>query len=200
MPPKLSSSIRCRRLNGRIPAPRQDMSTDMFFQGWDILGRTLIVGVLAYTGLIFIVRVSGKRTLSKMNAFDLIVTVALGSMLANVLLSPDVALAEGMLALGLLVLLQYLVAWSQARAPWFSRLVKSEPTLLFHAGRFLERALRRERVVRDEVLAAVRNQGISDMDEVAAVVLETDGTISVLPQGERGAGDQPTLRPVQRLE
>jgi uncharacterized membrane protein YcaP (DUF421 family) len=175
------------------------MAPGMMFQGWDILGRTLLVGVLAYAGLVFFVRISGKRTLSKMNAFDLIVTVALGSTLATVLLSPDVALAEGMLALGMLVLLQYLVAWSAVRADWFRRLVKSEPTLLFHEGRFLDPALRRERVTRDEVLAAARNQGIIELAEVAAVVLETDGSISVLPRGRTQHGTS-TLGPVQRLE
>jgi uncharacterized membrane protein YcaP (DUF421 family) len=175
------------------------MNHDVFFQGWDVLGRTLIVGVLAYAVLVLFVRVSGKRTLSKMNAFDLIVTVALGSTLATVLLSPDVALAEGVLALGLLVLLQYTVAWSQVRARWFKQLVKSEPTLLFHAGRFLDEALRRERVTHDEVLAAARTQGIEHMGAVAAVVLETDGSMSVLP-GRGGEEGTSTLRPVRRLD
>lgn len=69
----------------------------MLFSGWENLLRTLVVGVLAYVSLVVFLRISGKRTLSKMNAFDLIVTVALGSTLATVLLSKDVALAEGAL-------------------------------------------------------------------------------------------------------
>ena len=74
----------------------------MYFNGWESLLRTLVVGVLAYVSLVVFLRISGKRTLSKMNAFDLIVTVALGSTLATVLLSKDVALAEGALAFALL--------------------------------------------------------------------------------------------------
>jgi uncharacterized membrane protein YcaP (DUF421 family) len=70
----------------------------MFFNGWQSLLRTLVVGVLAYVALMVILRLSGNRTLSKMNAFDFIVTIALGSTLATVLLSSDVALAEGVLA------------------------------------------------------------------------------------------------------
>ncbi|HXW07439.1 MAG TPA: YetF domain-containing protein [Vicinamibacterales bacterium] len=175
------------------------MNSGMFFQGWEVLVRTLLVGVLAYAGLVLFVRVSGKRTLSKMNAFDLIVTVALGSTLATILLSPDVALAEGLLALALLILLQYVVAWSAVRAGWFRGAVKSEPTLLFHEGRFLDTALRRERVTRAEVLAAARNQGVADLGEVVAVVLETDGSFSVLNRGAEGKGTS-TLRAVRRLE
>jgi uncharacterized membrane protein YcaP (DUF421 family) len=71
----------------------------VFFSGWDSLLRTLVVGVLAYVALVVFLRISGKRTLSKMNAFDLIVTVALGSTLATVTLSKEVALADGALAL-----------------------------------------------------------------------------------------------------
>ena len=74
----------------------------MFFTHWFDLARVLIVGVSAYAALVFLLRISGKRTLSKMNAFDLVVTVALGSTLATILLSKDVALAEGLLALALL--------------------------------------------------------------------------------------------------
>jgi uncharacterized membrane protein YcaP (DUF421 family) len=67
----------------------------MFFNGWESLGRTAVAGVVAYVSLIIILRFSGKRTLAKMNAFDLVVTVALGSTLATVVVSRDVVLAEG---------------------------------------------------------------------------------------------------------
>lgn len=103
------------------------------------------------------------------------------------LLSKNVALVEGVLALALLVALQYAVAWLSTRPARVRRAVKSEPALLFFAGRMLEDALRRERLTRDEVLAAVRAQGIASLDEVAAVMLETDGSVSVL--GGVQAGD-----------
>ena len=81
----------------------------MLFDSWTGLGRVVLVGALAYVALVLLLRISGKRTLSKLNAFDLVVTVALGSTLATVLLSKSVALAEGVLALGLLIFLQYAV-------------------------------------------------------------------------------------------
>lgn len=80
--------------------------TKMLFGGWEGLVRTAVVGVCAYVALIVLLRASGKRTLSKMNAFDLIVTVALGSVMATVLLSKDTALAQGILAFALLISLQ----------------------------------------------------------------------------------------------
>src|SRR5688572_2573928 len=99
----------------------------MFFDNWGELGRVALVGVCAYVALVFMLRISGNRTLSKLNAFDFVVTVALGSTLATVLLSKEVALAEGVLALGLLIALQFLVTWTSVRLPWFNQLVKSEP-------------------------------------------------------------------------
>lgn len=82
----------------------------VFFDDFDDMLRVLVVGTLAYIVLLVSLRISGKRALSQMNAFDLVVTVALGSTLATVLLSSDVSLAEGILALSLLIGLQYAIA------------------------------------------------------------------------------------------
>lgn len=162
------------------------MTSDMFFESWSAIGRVLAVGSLAYAALVILLRTSGKRTLSKLNAFDLVVTVALGSTLATVLLSKDVALAEGVVALALLITLQFVIAWMSVRSSGFEDVIKSEPTLLMRNGRFLESAMRRQRITRTEVLAAVRARGHAGIDRVAAVVLESNGTISVI---ERAGGE-----------
>ncbi|PHK95418.1 hypothetical protein CR162_07975 [Pseudoroseomonas rhizosphaerae] len=159
----------------------------MFFQSWSGLLRVLVVGTLAYVALVLLLRLSGKRTLAKLNAFDLIVTVALGSTLATVLLNNSVALAEGVLAFALLAGLQFVVAWLSVRSERFDALVKSEPSLLLHRGRFLDATLRAQRVTRDEVLAALRASGVADPARALAVVLETDGTLSVIPREAGGA-------------
>jgi uncharacterized membrane protein YcaP (DUF421 family) len=167
----------------------------MFFNSWMDLLRVLIVGVLAYVGLVFMLRVSGKRTLSKMNAFDLVVTVALGSTLATVLLSKSVALVDGLLAFLLLIALQFVVAWLSVRSKKVQQLVKARPTLLFYEGQFLHEALIHERVAEDEVRAAIRAQGIASLANVAAVVLETDGTFTTLQQS--GAANKSALKGVR---
>lgn len=159
------------------------MMDALFFDTWGTLLRTAIVGVLAYAGLVLLLRVSGRRTLSKMNAFDLVVTVALGSTLATILLNQDVALAEGLLAFALLIGMQFAVTWSSVRAHWVKTVVTGEPALLYYRGAFLSDALRRARVTEDEVRAAVRSQGLASLDQVAAVVLETDGAFSVVHRG-----------------
>ncbi len=156
----------------------------MFFDDWTGIARTLIVGTLAYVGLIVLLRLSGKRTLSKMNAFDFIVTVALGSSLATVVLNEGVALTEGLVAFGLLVGLQFLVTWSSVHAPWVRRVVTGEPRLVALRGELLREALRQTRVAEAEVLAAIRGKGFARLEDVEAVVLETDGSFSVVGSSE----------------
>lgn len=156
------------------------MDGGTFFLNWDGLIRILVVGTLAYVALVVVLRTTGKRTLSKMNAFDFVVTVALGSTLATIILSRDVALAEGIVALALLTGLQYVVTWLSVRSDTVNRLVKSEPALLFYRGDYMRKQMRESRVVEHEVIAAMRQQGNASMEDVEAVILETDGTMSVV--------------------
>ncbi|WP_083001817.1 DUF421 domain-containing protein [Halomonas sp. GT] len=160
----------------------------VFYNGWESLLRTLIVGVLAYGVLVAFLRISGNRTLSKMNAFDLIVTVALGSTLATVLLSKDVALTEGALALALLISLQFVITWLSVRVSWVKRLVTGEPLMLLYQGEFLTSSLRQARVTKDEVRSAVRSSGLASLEAAQAVVLETDGSLSVVKREDEGTG------------
>ncbi len=159
----------------------------IFFDGWSSLLRTLVIGVLAYVGLVAFLRVSGKRTLSKMNAFDFIVTVALGSTLATVLLSRTVPLADGLTALALLIILQFGVTWLSVRAGWLRRFVTGEPQMLFYRGAFLPGPMRACRVTHAEIHAAIRGAGHLDLSKVGAVVFETDASFSVIERAESAA-------------
>lgn len=170
----------------------------MFFDSWSGVVRVLVVGVLAYVALVAWLRITGKRTVSKWNAFDLIVTIALGSTLATVLLSSSVALVEGVVAMGLLIMLQYVITWLSVRSTRVRGLVKDSPTLLLRDGAMCEATMRRQRVTESELLAAVRARGHASLGELAAVVLETDGTFSVLTKG--WDGDRRAMRNVQGME
>lgn len=152
----------------------------MFFNSWEGLLRVFVVGILAYSSLVVFIRISGKRTLSKLNAFDLIVTVALGSTLATVLLSKDVALLEGVVAFATLILAQYAITALSLRSSRVRRLVKSSPRLLAYRGSLLRDAMRDERMTEEEVFAVLRAGGLSALDPTVAVVLETDASLQVL--------------------
>jgi uncharacterized membrane protein YcaP (DUF421 family) len=163
--------------------------SSMFFQSWSGILRTIIVGTLAYGFLVFSLRVSGKRTLAKLNAFDLVITVAFGSTLASILLSESVALAEGVTALILLVLLQFAVTTLSVRSRGFARWVRSEPTLLLRDGEPLSEAMRKTRVTHAELETVVRTEGHRELSGVSAVILESDGSFSVIDGERHGSRD-----------
>lgn len=158
------------------------MSEPLFYESWMGIARTLVVGSAAYVLLILLLRASGKRTLSKMNAFDLVVTVALGSTLATVLLDKSVPLADGITALALLIYLQWAITWSSVRSGMVQTVVKAEPTLLVKNGRYLRQAMREQRVTEEEIMAAIRQSGKPGISAIDMVVLETDGSLSVVPR------------------
>ncbi len=172
--------------------------TVVFFSSWDVIGRVVLVSVLAYFSLVFLLRISGKRTLSKMNAFDLVVTVAIGSTLATILLNKKVALLEGLTAFVMLIGLQYVVAWLSIRSDTVGKLIKDEPQLLYYRETYLRDAMKKERILDVEILQAARTQGMDSMKEVEAVVLETDGSISIIKKSERKG--KPTLENVDGAE
>ena len=160
----------------------------MWFDSWGDLGRVIAVGTAAYVSLVVVLRVVGKRALAKLNAFDLVVTVAIGSILATILLSSDVSWAEGVLALALLAVLQLAVTWTSSRWPTTRKAVSSEPTLVLRDGHPIEEAMREQRLTAGELRQAVRSTGLGDLSAVGAVVLESDGTLSVIPAEKYGDG------------
>ena len=154
--------------------------SDWWFSGWSSVIRTIAVGAAAYALLVVMVRVSGKRTLAKMNAFDLVVTVAIGSSLSTILLSSDTSLAQGAAGFATLIALQVAVAWLAARWGWFEGVVKASPGLLVYRGRMLRDAMRRERVSEEAIRTAMRDAGVGSLGDVYAVVLESNGDLTCL--------------------
>lgn len=152
----------------------------MFLSSFADLWRIMVVGFFAYLSLILVLRIAGKRTLSKMNAFDIVVTVALGSILATTLLNKKVSLFDSITAFVTLSILQFIVAWLSTRSKTFSNFIKSQPQLLYFKDEYLKQPMKKERITENEILQATRSQGISSMEAVKAVVLESDGSLSVL--------------------
>src|SRR6478672_9580467 len=95
----------------------------LFFNSWSSIERTFIITVLAYIAMIILLRISGKRTLSKMSAFDFIVTIALGSSFATVALTKSVALIDGVLVFALLIGMQFIITWLSVRVKTVKHLI-----------------------------------------------------------------------------
>lgn len=170
----------------------------LFFDSWSSIFRTVVITILAYVALIIMLRTFGKRSLSKMNAFDFIITVALGSTLATVSLTKNVALADGVLSFLLLLLLQYSITFLSVRYKAVKNLVTSQPAMLYYHGQVLQQAMKKERITIDELHAKARESGYSSLTDVAVIVLETTGDITVL--GHHKADNNSTLQNVKRYD
>lgn len=176
-------------LNGirqRLMVRPMSVLTDLFSLDVTQLVRVAVAVPVIYVVLIALIRLSGKRTTSQMNNFDWIVTVALGSLVAAGITSSSASLVQVVIAITLLIGLQFTVTWLVLRSDTVRDWVKPRPRLLFYQGRFLHRDMREERVTELEVLAAIRASGHHRLTDVNAVVLETDATLSVLPADESG--------------
>jgi uncharacterized membrane protein YcaP (DUF421 family) len=174
------------------------MDRTAFFAGWDPLLRTTVLTALAYLFAVSALRLFGKRTLASFNVFDLVVSIALGSVLASTALDSRISLAQGVLAFVLFAALQFAIEWLAVRSRRVRKAAHNRPTLIAFRGRMLEEVMHRERVARGEVLAALRHEGLPSLASARAVVLEADGSISVVP--ETGEGKASALDDVEGIE
>ncbi|MDF1871241.1 DUF421 domain-containing protein [Vannielia sp.] len=147
----------------------------------DILLRALLLSTFAVSWVILVVRVIGLRAFSKMTAFDFVVTVAIGSLLAGASQSTDWSgFAQASLASAALLGVQYIVARLRRASEAFENVVQNAPVLLMRDGEILTSALSATRVAEDDLVAKLREANVLNLSEVRAVVLETTGDISVL--------------------
>ncbi|HEX6060310.1 MAG TPA: YetF domain-containing protein [Gemmatimonadaceae bacterium] len=167
-------------------------ASSMFFDGWEPIGRVVLMATLAYAALVAALRVAGSRALAKMSAYDLVITIALGSLIASVPLQQSVTLAEGLAAIGTFLLLQRLVSLLASRWRASRAVAKASPTLVLWDGRLLRDRMRDIPVTDAEVHAALRSSGMGSPAQAQAVVLENDGSWSVIGRGQ--AGDLSALR------
>lgn len=151
----------------------------LLFKDWESLWHIAICATLAYIALFIFIRISGKRSLAKSNAFDFVVTVTLGSTLSSMILA-KVTLAEGAVALIVIILLQYILAWMAKESSIMEKAINSSPTLLYYDGQFLEDAMRKEVITKEEIYSEIRKYRLYQMDDVKAVVMELNGSITVV--------------------
>ncbi|MDO5717956.1 MAG: DUF421 domain-containing protein [Tissierellia bacterium] len=158
----------------------------MFFNNWDSIFKIVISAIFAYISFLILIRISGKRSLAKLNAFDLIVSIALGSIFASTIISDSLPIADGLVAAGVLLLLQFIISKLSESSSRFESLIKAEPSLLYYDGKYIQKSMKKQRVSKREILSSVRSQGIQFLSEVEAVIMETNGNISVIKKSESG--------------
>ncbi|AEF39990.1 DUF421 domain-containing protein [Hoyosella subflava] len=166
---------------------------DLFWNGTDPLIHTAVMVIFGYIALIVMLRLSGPRTMAKMTPLDFLVAVTIGSAFGRTLTAVDVAVAQTIVAIGALILLQWALAGFRARFPKFRRLVDSEPVLLYYKGDIQHKALRAHRLTIDDIHTAVRQSGKGSLSDIAAVILQQDGSLGAITTD--GLGDASSVTP-----
>jgi len=156
----------------------------MFFPGGHILLQIVLRTGVIYLLVLIGVRLSGKREVGQMTPFDLTLLLLLSNSVQNAMTGPDTSLMGGAVAAGTLLILNYLIAEVSGTNRRFRRLIQGQPTLLIHDGKSIESHMAKEHVSVDELHRALREHGISCIEQAALAVLEVDGSISCLKYDE----------------
>jgi len=143
---------------------------------WEFIVR----GVVIYVFLLVLLRVTGKRQISQMSPFDLVLLLILSNAVQNSMNAGDNSLAGGMISATTLVVLNYALAMATFRSKRLERLVEGRPQLIVHHGRVFEDVMRSGNITREELDTTLREAGFFSVKDVRLAVLETNGKISVL--------------------
>lgn len=148
-----------------------------------VLGSVVVRTLVVYLALLLGLRVAGKRELGQMTAFDLVVILVISNAVQNAMVGPDTSLTSGLVAAFTLLAANWTINQAGLRWSWLEHRITGNPTLLINHGSFVDGHLQREGLRREEVLMAMREHGVADVSDVEWAVLETDGTISIIPVG-----------------
>jgi uncharacterized membrane protein YcaP (DUF421 family) len=146
----------------------------------DIVVRAVIIFVFLYV----LMRIVGRRELSSLEPFDLILLVVIGDAVQQGLTQDDYSVTGAFLAIGTIAMMQLIVSYTNFRFPKLRPILDGEPIVVVQDGKPLEKNMHRERVTMDDLLAAARQQNIASLDDVAWAVMETSGAISFIKKSD----------------
>jgi len=150
-----------------------------------------------YGAILTLIRFAGKRSLASLNSFDFVVLLLLSNVVQNAIIGNDISVTGGVLGAAILLALN----WSLVRLtyihPMINRVLQGTATTLYRDGRVDEAGLREEAITREELVAALRRQGL-ELDDVETVEIVPEGAINATPKPKPGIED--VLAVLQRIE
>jgi len=167
---------------------------EMGTQAWAIGARSALVYLALFVGL----RLAGKRELGQMTVFDLAVVLLIANAVQNSMVGPDFSVQGGILAAGVLLILNRAVALLRLQGGRWGRLIEGTPTVLIEDGELIEPHLRKEGMEREELEMVVREHGVDSLAQVRLAVLETDGSVSIVPMASQVVRTRKHVRQVRR--
>jgi uncharacterized membrane protein YcaP (DUF421 family) len=161
----------------------------------DAWPEKLVRSAVVYGFLLAAFRLSGKRQEGQLSPFDLVVLLIIANVLQNAAIGEDNSLTGGMLGAATIFGLNWGVTEASYRSKKVRRVLEAQPTMLVHNGRVLHANLERERVTMDELLVALRRNGLVEPSQARYVILEENGNISVIPADAGKSSNRPNAGP-----
>jgi uncharacterized membrane protein YcaP (DUF421 family) len=144
----------------------------------DITLRAVVLFLFMY----LLTRVIGRRELSSLQPFDLILLIVLGDTIQQGLTQDDYSVTGAVIAVGTIAGLQVLTSWSAFRFPWLRRVLNGYPIVLVEDGRVVEKNLRRERLTLHDLTEQARANQVTSLEDVQWAIFEPSGSISFIPK------------------
>jgi uncharacterized membrane protein YcaP (DUF421 family) len=160
---------------------------------WDKAIRTLVV----YLVVLALLRLAGKRQLAQLNAFDLVVLLLLSNVLQNAIIGNETSLPGGVLGAVILIVVNWALVRAAFERPWLNRLLQGTSTTLYEQGHVRRKNLHHELITREELVAALRRQGL-ELEDVEQVALTPEGTFDASPKPKPSLDD--VMGALERIE
>ena len=139
-------------------------------------------GIVLFAFIYLLTRVIGRRELSSLQPFDLILLIVLGDTIQQGLTQDDYSVTGAVIAVGTIAGLQVLTSWSAFRFPWLRRALDGHPIVLVEDGKVVEKNLRRERLTLEDLAEQARANQVTSIKDVQWAIFEPSGTISFIPK------------------
>lgn len=165
---------------------------NLFIHSWQAVIRVAITAIVFYILLVFILKFLGSRSVGNFSVYDFVATLTIGSTISSTLILSEATLLNGLLAVLIFLGLQYLISKITRKWPSVNKALNPTPKVVFFKGDFIEKNLNKARVNKNEVYSSIRMQARTTSDQVYAVIMETNGSLSVITQASEGYEDEIT--------
>ncbi|MGK7393818.1 MAG: DUF421 domain-containing protein [Candidatus Cyclobacteriaceae bacterium M3_2C_046] len=145
----------------------------------------MVVGIVTYIAIVLLLKMAGKRTLANMNALDFIITVAIGSAYGRILTAQTITISEAVVAFLVLVSIQIGVSKLEVVYRKFGKFMMPAPKILYYKGEYQIRQMKKERINKRDLLAVLRKKSFTSLDQVDAIVLESNGQFSIIGKTDK---------------
>lgn len=148
------------------------------------LGTVIVRSIISLTVLFIVTKLLGKKQVSQLSLFDYVIGISIGNFAAEITINMETKLITGIIAMVTFGIMAYLVSIITMKSIILRRFFMGVPTLLIQKGKILEKNLKKVKFDINDLLEECRSKGYFDINQIEYAIMESKGTLSILPKGE----------------